>query len=119
MDATVSQQYTVPAVADAVAAAIGHRELIAQGDKRYTYAQIAERSTRLASYLHSRGLGCHSERSALAGHEVGQDLLGIYAYNGNEYVEAMLGSWRARVAPFNVNYRYVKAELQYRSAAPG
>jgi 3-oxocholest-4-en-26-oate---CoA ligase len=113
MDSTVSQQYTVPAVADAVAAAIGHRELIAQGDKRYTYAQIAERSTRLASYLHSRGLGCHSERSALAGHEVGQDLLGIYAYNGNEYVEAMLGAWRARVAPFNVNYRYVKAELGY------
>jgi 3-oxocholest-4-en-26-oate---CoA ligase len=113
MDSTVSQQYTVPAVADAVAAAIGHRELIAQGEKRYTYAQIAERSKRLASYLHSRGLGCHSERSALAGHEVGQDLLGIYAYNGNEYVEAMLGAWRARVAPFNVNYRYVKAELGY------
>jgi 3-oxocholest-4-en-26-oate---CoA ligase len=113
MDETVSQQYTVPAVADAVAAAKGHRELIAQGDKRYTYAQIAERTTRLASYLHSRGLGCHSERSALEGHEVGQDLLGIYAYNGNEYVEAMLGAWRARVAPFNVNYRYVKAELAY------
>jgi acyl-CoA synthetase (AMP-forming)/AMP-acid ligase II len=113
MDSTVSQQYTVPAVADAVAAAIGHRELIAQGEKRYTYAQIAERSKRLASYLHSRGLGCHSERSALAGHEVGQDLLGIYAYNGNEYVEAMVGAWRARVAPFNVNYRYVKAELGY------
>jgi acyl-CoA synthetase (AMP-forming)/AMP-acid ligase II len=113
MDATVRRQYTVPAVADAVAAAIGHRELIAQGDKRYTYAQIAERSTRLASYLHSHGLGCHSERSALAGHEAGQDLLGIYAYNGNEYVEAMLGAWRARVAPFNVNYRYIKAELAY------
>jgi 3-oxocholest-4-en-26-oate---CoA ligase len=25
----------------------------------------------------------------------------------------MLGAWRARVAPFNVNYRYVKAELHY------
>jgi fatty-acyl-CoA synthase len=49
----------------------------------------------------------------LAGHEVGQDLLGLYAYNGPEFVEGMLGAWRARVAPFNVNYRYVKAELQY------
>src|SRR6201987_358094 len=112
-------QYTVPAVADALAAAIGDRELVAQGDRPFTYAQVADRSTRLASYLHSRGLGCHTERSLLAGHEVGQDLLGIYAYNGNEYVEAMLGSWRARVAPFNVNYRYVKGELQYLLADAG
>jgi fatty-acyl-CoA synthase len=50
---------------------------------------------------------------------VGQDLLGIYAYNGPEYVEAMLGAWRARVAPFNVNYRYVKNELQYLLADSG
>jgi 3-oxocholest-4-en-26-oate---CoA ligase len=110
---TSTPQFTVPAVADAVAAIIGDRELVIQGDRRFTYAQIIDRSTRLASYLHSQGLGCHTERSALAGHEVGQDLLGIYAYNGPEYVESMLAAWRARVAPFNVNYRYVKAELQY------
>ncbi len=112
-------QFTVPAAADAVAAVIGDRDFIVQGDRRYTYAQIVERSNRLASYLHSRGLGCHTERSEIAGHEVGQDLLGIYAYNGPEYVEAMLGSWRARVAPFNVNYRYVKNELQYLLADSG
>lgn len=106
-------QFTVPATADAVAAVIGDREFVVQGNRRYTYAQILERSNRLARYLHSRGLGTKTERSELAGHEVGQDLLGIYAYNGPEYVEAMLGSWRARVAPFNVNYRYVKTELQY------
>lgn len=105
--------FTVPAVARGVAAAIGDRILVTQGDKQYTYAEILDRSTRLASYLHSRGLGCHTERSSLPGHEVGQDLLGIYAYNGNEYIESMLGAWTARVAPFNVNYRYVKAELQY------
>ena len=112
-------QFTVPAAADAVAAVIGDREFIIQGDRRYTYAQIVERSNRLAAYLHSRGLGCKTERSELAGHEVGQDLLGIYAYNGPEYVEAMLGAWRARVAPFNVNYRYVKSELQYLLADSG
>src|ERR1700730_19441187 len=115
----MSVGFTVPAVADAVAAAIPDRELITQGDRRYTYADIVDRSTRLASYLHSRGLGCHTERSSLAGHEVGQDLVGIYAYNGNEYVEAMLGAWRARVAPFNVNYRYVKSELHYLLADSG
>jgi acyl-CoA synthetase (AMP-forming)/AMP-acid ligase II len=105
--------FTVPAVAKAVATAIPDRELIIQGDRRYTYAQVIERSTRLAAYLHSQGLGCHTERSALGGHEVGQDLLGLYAYNGNEFVEALLGSFEARVAPFNVNFRYVKSELQY------
>ncbi|MET0316932.1 MAG: acyl-CoA synthetase [Rhodococcus fascians] len=108
-----AQQFTVPGAADAVTAVIGDRDFIVQGDRRYTYAQILERSNRLARYLHARGLGTKTERSELSGHEVGQDLLGIYAYNGPEYVEAMLGSWRARVAPFNVNYRYVKSELQY------
>ncbi|WP_137146984.1 acyl-CoA synthetase [Mycolicibacterium sp. CR10] len=106
-------QFTVPAAADAVAAVIGDREFIVQGDRRFTYAQIVERSKRLATFLHSQGLGCHTERSELAGHEVGQDLMGIYAHNGPEYVEGMLGAWRARVAPFNVNYRFVKSELHY------
>ena len=106
-------QFTVPAAADAVAAVIGDREFIVQGDRRFTYAQIVERSKRLATFLHSQGLGCHTERSELPGHEVGQDLMGIYAHNGPEYVEGMLGAWRARVAPFNVNYRYVKSELHY------
>jgi acyl-CoA synthetase (AMP-forming)/AMP-acid ligase II len=115
----VATQFTVPAAADAVAAAIGDRVFIIQGNRRYTYAQIVERSNRLAAYLRTRGLRCHTERSELPGHEVGQDLLGIYAYNGPEYVEAMLGAWRARVAPFNVNYRYVKNELHYLLADSG
>ena len=112
-------QFTVPAVAKAVAAAIPDRDLVIRGERRYSYAQLIERSNRLAGYLHSRGLGCHTERSGLAGHEVGQDLLGIYAYNGNEFVEALLGTFQARVAPFNVNYRYVKNELQYLLADAG
>ncbi|CRZ15338.1 acyl-CoA synthetase [Mycolicibacterium neworleansense] len=112
-------QFTVPAVAEAVAAAIPDRPLIIQGDRRYTYRQIVDRSNRLAAYLHSRGLGTQTERGELAGHEVGQDLLGIYAYNGPEFVESLLGSFRARVAPFNVNYRYVKNELQYLLADSG
>ncbi|MCV7411937.1 acyl-CoA synthetase [Mycobacterium florentinum] len=112
-------QFTVPAVATAVAATIGDRELLIQGDQRFSYAQTIERSNRLAAYLHSRGLGCHTERSGLGGHEVGQDLLGLYAYNGNEFVESLLGAFAARVAPFNVNFRYVKSELQYLLADSG
>jgi acyl-CoA synthetase (AMP-forming)/AMP-acid ligase II len=119
MMSDTATQFTVPAVANAVAAAIPDRELLIQGEQRYSYAEVIERSNRLAAYLHSRGLGCHTERSAIAGHQVGQDLLGIYAYNGNEFVEALLGTFGARVAPFNVNFRYVKSELQYLLADSG
>jgi acyl-CoA synthetase (AMP-forming)/AMP-acid ligase II len=112
-------EFTVPAVTAAVAAAIPDRELIIQGDRRYTYAEIVGRAQRLAAYLHSRGLGCHTERSELEGHEAGQDLVGLYAYNGNEFVEALIGAFAARVAPFNVNFRYVKSELQYLLADSG
>ncbi|MQY24234.1 acyl-CoA synthetase [Nocardia macrotermitis] len=110
---TPTRQLTLVAAADAAAATLPDRKLVVQGERRFSYAQIAERSRRLATYLRGRGLGCHTERSDLAGHEVGQDLLGIYAYNGNEFVEGLIGSFRARVAPFNVNYRYVENELHY------
>jgi fatty-acyl-CoA synthase len=39
--------------------------------------------------------------------------MGLYMRNGNEYLEAMVAGYRARVAPFNVNYRYVEEELLY------
>lgn len=106
-------QFTVPAVAEAVAAAVPDRILVSQGERRLSYRHIVNRANQLAAYLHARGLGCHTDREALSGYQVGQDLLGIYAYNGPEFVEGMLGAFRARVAPFNVNYRYVKNELQY------
>ena len=82
-------------------------------DRRITWAQFTERTRRLANHLHGAGLGCHTERSALAGHESGQDHLAIYLQNGPEYLECMVGAWKARVAPFNVNYRYVADELRY------
>src|SRR3954471_17445957 len=56
-------QFTVPAAADTVTSAIGDREFIVQGRRRFTYAQIVERSNRLGAYLHSRGLGAKTERS--------------------------------------------------------
>jgi 3-oxocholest-4-en-26-oate---CoA ligase len=106
-------EFTVPAVADAITAAIPDRTFLIQGDRHYSYSEVLGRSNRLASYLNKQGLGAHTPRAELAGHESGQDMLGIYAFNGPEYVEGLLGAFRARVAPFNVNYRYVKNELQY------
>lgn len=80
---------------------------------RLTYSETDSRIDGFARYLASRGLGCRIERDALGGHESGQDHLGIYLRNGNEYIEAMTGAYRARVAPFNVSYRYVEDELVY------
>jgi fatty-acyl-CoA synthase len=100
-------------VNETIVAAIPEREALVWRDRRLTHAQLAERSRRFANLLLTRGLGVTRERSALAGHESGQAHLAIYLYNGNEYVEAMLGAWKARVAPLNVNYRYVEEELLY------
>jgi fatty-acyl-CoA synthase len=99
-------------VHDALAAAFPDRAAVVFRDRRFTWAQTAERARRLAHHLHTRGLGCHRERSELEPWESGQDHLGIYCHNGNEFLEAMLGAFKARVAPFNVNYRYHADELR-------
>jgi acyl-CoA synthetase (AMP-forming)/AMP-acid ligase II len=106
-------EFALAPVFDTVARVHPDRPCLIWGDVRLTFAEMADRSRRLATYLRSRGLGSVTDRSGLMGHESGQDHLGIYLYNGNEYLEAMLGAFRARVAPFNVNYRYVEDELVY------
>ncbi len=107
------EQFNLGQVHETVAAIVPDRACIVWRDRRLTYADVADRSRRLASFLYRHGLGLHAERSTLAGHESGQDHLGLYLYNGNEYLEGMLGAYKARVAPFNVNYRYVEEELRY------
>jgi 3-oxocholest-4-en-26-oate---CoA ligase len=92
---------------------IPDREAIVWGDLRLTYGQLAERTRRLGNVLVDHGFTVRSERSALENWESGQDHLALYLYNGNEYLEGMLGAYKARVAPFNVNYRYVEEELLY------
>src|SRR3984957_1968642 len=106
-------QFNLAQAFDTLVETLADRECIVWRDRRLTYGQVSERSRRLAAYLHGRGLGLHHERAELEGWESGQDHLALALYNGNEYLEGMLGSYRARVAPFNVNYRYVGEELQY------
>ncbi|QZA06103.1 acyl-CoA synthetase [Mycolicibacter heraklionensis] len=106
-------EFNLAQVFSAVAAAVPERDCIVFGDRRFSYQQIEDRSRRLARALHERGLGVRHERSELAGHESGQSHLALYLANGNEYLEGMLGAYHARVAPFNVNYRYVADELVY------
>jgi fatty-acyl-CoA synthase len=98
---------------EAIAAAVPDRECIVFRDRRLSWAQVTDRTRRLASVLRAHGLGCHRERDGLEGWTSGQDHVALYLYNGNEYLEGMLGAFKARCAPFNVNYRYVDEELLY------
>jgi acyl-CoA synthetase (AMP-forming)/AMP-acid ligase II len=109
----MSTEFNLALVNETIAAAIPDREVIVWRDRRLTYSQLAERSRRLASYLHAQGLGIRTERAALKGHESGQDHVALYLHNGNEYVEGMLGAVKSRTVSVNVNYRYVEDELVY------
>jgi len=101
------------AIHEAIAAAVPDRECIVFGDRRFTWAETTDRTRRLADVFRQHGLGCREGRAGIGGSESGQDHVALYLHNGNEYLEGMLGAFKARCAPFNVNYRYVEEELRY------
>jgi fatty-acyl-CoA synthase len=107
------RMFNLAEVNEAIAAAIPEREMMLWRGRRLSYGQVAERTRRLGNYLRGRGIGIQRERSELAGWESGQDHVALYMYNCPEYMEGMLGAWKGRSAPFNVNYRYVDEELVY------
>ena len=112
-------EFNLAQVHEAVESAVPERECIVFRDRRLTYAEVGTRTRRLANALRERGLGRVTERrdpnggQVLQGHQSGQDHLALYLHNGNEYLESMLGAYKARMVPFNVNYRYVAEELEY------
>jgi 3-oxocholest-4-en-26-oate---CoA ligase len=105
--------FDLSSVFSAVAGAVPDQDMLVWRERRLTYSEVDSRIDALAAYLRTVGLGCHTERKHLARHESGQDHLGIYLRNGTEYLEAMIAGYRARVAPFNVSYRYVEDELTF------
>jgi 3-oxocholest-4-en-26-oate---CoA ligase len=107
------QGFNLSAVFDTVARAVPDQEVLVWRDLRFTYRELNARIDGVAHYLVERGLGCHTERADLAGHLSGQDHVGLYLRNCNQYLESMVAGFRARVAPLNVNYRYVEEELLY------
>ena len=112
-------EFNLAEVHEAVEAAAPDRPCVVFRERNITYSMFGDRSRRLAAALGAAAMGAHRERSELAGWESGQDHLALYMLNGNEYLESMVGAYQARVAPFNVNYRYVSAELEYLLADSG
>src|SRR3954471_23370928 len=92
--------YNIADLFECVADHVPDREAIVSDDRRLTYAQLEERANRFAHAL--------AERGVVAGEHIG-----LYLYNGSEFVEAMLGCYKLRAVPVNVNYRYVDDELAH------
>jgi 3-oxocholest-4-en-26-oate---CoA ligase len=74
--------------------------LVAGDDRRLSYADLDQRATRVGRHLVEAGVGPG-------------DHVAVLSWNRAEWLEAMLGAFKARAVPVNVNYRYVEAELGY------
>ena len=85
---------------EALADELGDLTAVVHGDRRFTWSQYDDRSARLAAAYTAAGLQPDSK-------------VGLYLYNGNEYLEAHFGAFKMRGVPINVNYRYLDEELWY------
>jgi 3-oxocholest-4-en-26-oate---CoA ligase len=94
------RQFSLADLFEVVADTVPDRLALVAGAARLTYRQLDERANRFAHYLGDQGVatGAH---------------VGILAYNRAEWAEAMIGSYKARAVPVNLNYRYVAPELRY------
>src|SRR5690349_10402047 len=100
------QELALATLLTAVGDAVPDREAVVErGGRRATYATFLDRCRRLAAVLAGGGFGAH-DGPAPEPWEAGQDLALLLMTNCPEYLEAMVGSFRARVGPANVNYRY-------------
>ena len=93
-------EFHFAAVWETLADTIGDNTAVIHGDKRFTWAQYDERAARMAATFDAAGLGPNSK-------------IGLFLYNGNEYLEAHYGAFKMRGVPININYRYMDEELWY------
>lgn len=103
--------FNLAQIHEAVADAIPERECVVFRDRRLSWSQVSERTRRLANYFLGEGLRVRNERDQLAAWESGQDHVALCLHNGNEYLESMIGAFKARLVPLNLNYRFVEREL--------
>lgn len=106
-------EFNLAALHEAIAATVPERECIVFRDRRLSWDDVTDRTRRLAAVLAGHGLGVRADPGSVAPWESPHDQVALYLHNGNEYLEGMLGAYKARTAPFNVNYRYVAEELTY------
>lgn len=94
---------TAPHLADlyeGIADVMGDAPALIHVDQVRSWSAFDERAARIASALVGAGLTSQSK-------------VGLYLFNGPEYLEAQLGALKCRAVPVNINYRYRDAELVY------
>ena len=96
----MSMQFNIADLFESVVDVIPDKVALVSGDVRLTYKQLDDRANRVAHYLQSIGVGRG-------------DHIGLYLYNGNPYIELMLGAMKIGAVTININYRYVAEELKY------
>ena len=93
-------EFNLADLMECVADAVPDRAALVAGDRRLTFRELDERATRLAHHLQAQGIGK-------------DDHVGLYLYNGTEYLEASLALHKIRAVPININWRYVDDEIRY------
>jgi len=85
---------------EAISDQIGDEDAIVTGANRRTWTEYENRASRLAKAFGDAGLGLGSK-------------IGMYLWNGNEYLETQFAGMKIRGVPININYRYLDDELLY------
>ena len=91
---------TLPGLIEILADTVPDRVAVETIDATYTFAQIDERATRLANHLISLGI------------QPG-DHVAVHSHNRIEWIDAFYGVMKARAVPININFKYLKSELEY------
>jgi acyl-CoA synthetase (AMP-forming)/AMP-acid ligase II len=85
---------------EALADALGDDPVLTHAGRHRSWRQFDDRAARLGQALADAGLKPGSK-------------VGLLLYNCPEYYETFLAALKMRMVPFNINYRYVGAELAY------
>lgn len=85
---------------EAIADELGDRTVLIHGGLERSWAELEDRSARIAGHLADAGVGPDAK-------------VALYLYNGPEYVESTFAAFKRRAVPVNVNYRYLAHELEY------
>ena len=92
--------YNIADLFESVVDTVPDKTALVSGDTRLTFREFDARINQFAHALAARGVGPG-------------DNIGLQVYNGTEFLIAMLGAFKLRAVPININYRYVDEELTY------
>lgn len=89
--------HNAAALHGAIAAVVPERECIVARDRRLTWREVTDRTCRLAGILAGAGLGLRGDPGPGGGDpwQSPHDHVALYLHNGPEYLEGMLGAWKA------------------------